>query len=101
MSKFFLLALAALLPLRGIAGPFEDCILTNMKGVQASNAAIAIRQACQLKTTPKKCRDLPPPSTFVDLDKPNAFDKYHKESCLAECGKASFWSRKFGECATD
>lgn len=40
-----------------VAGPYEDCILANMKGVQDRAAAFAIRQACETKTTPKKCRD--------------------------------------------
>ncbi len=52
-----LAALVALPAAAALAGPYEDCILRNMKGVQAQAAAGAIMRACKEKTTPKKCRD--------------------------------------------
>lgn len=51
ISVAFLFSAAAL------GGPFEDCILQNMKGVTAQTAAGAVYRACQEKTTPKQCRD--------------------------------------------
>ncbi len=49
--------LTTMLPGQSIAGPYEDCILQNMRGVQAQAAAIAISRACAEKTTPMRCRD--------------------------------------------
>ena len=103
-----------------IAGPFEDCILQNMKGVQAQNAANAIARACREKTTPSKCRDsnlrptLTPswgrmetdPATgkpqWIPLDyvTEGQFAEAYK-ACLQSCADASYWSRTFGECKTD
>jgi hypothetical protein len=85
-----------------LAGPYEDCILANMKGVQDRLAANEIRRACREKTTPKKCRGLTAKTPVVDLHKtPNFFDKFDLDECLKECADASYWSRKFGECSTD
>ena len=70
--------LATMLTGQSIAGPYEDCILQNMRGVQAQAAAIAISRACAEKTTPVRCRDaqieqrLPPVSAFDDLTTPIA-----------------------------
>ena len=96
-----------------IAGPYEDCILQNMKGVQAQAAAGAIMRACKEKTTPKKCREavirgndpdfskggvLAP---FADLPVSPIYLKQLLDQCLVECATASYWSRTFGECRTD
>ena len=86
------------------AGPFEDCILQNMKGVQAQAAAGAINRACREKTTPKKCRDsaLQKPSAWDAVGTPSyEYVRQIREQCLAECTSASYWSRTFGECSTD
>ena len=92
------------------AGPYEDCILQNMKGVQATNAANAIARACKEKTTPKKCRDAAIMERFVPIAEDNktppsrtwaAFDDFMKAECLKECAEANYWSRTFGECRTD
>jgi hypothetical protein len=100
------------------AGPYEDCILQNMRGVQASNAALAIAGACREKTTPYRCKAIqieqriPPEGAFDDLvrsrgGKANIFDQFdsradkintEKSACLAQCATASYWSRTFGEC---
>jgi hypothetical protein len=107
-----LIPLLAIWPVVALAGPYEDCILQNMKGVQAQAAAGAIMRACREKTTPKKCRD-------SELGKPRWIENETKapwktwamptaealatdrESCLEECAAASYWSRTFGECSTD
>jgi hypothetical protein len=74
------------------SGPFEDCILQNMKGAQNPSAAAAIRAACEAKTTPVKCRQLP----TVDV-----FDRAIRDACIQECAAASWQVRTFGECRTD
>ncbi len=72
---------AALFMTPAFAGPYEDCILQNMRGVQAQNAAIAIARACTEKTTPFRCRDaqikqrIPEPSTNVFDDLPDLPEK--------------------------
>jgi hypothetical protein len=93
------------------AGPYEDCILANMKGVQDRAAAFAVRQACEDKTTPKRCREgrLGITYTFEDTGKKELakLKRSHPsydlvfEQCLADCAAASYWSRTFGECSTD
>jgi len=94
------------------AGPYEDCILQNMKGVQAQAAAGAIMRACKEKTTPKKCRGAELRSRFEGVgkengprerfgNKPGAFDDLLSTECLKECADASYWSRTFGDCRTD
>jgi hypothetical protein len=92
------------------AGLFEDCILQNMKGVQSQNAARAIYQACQEKTTPKKCRDSELvkvmneslPDAFKDLTRPTSEAiAQERRKCLEQCATNSYWSRTFGECSTD
>lgn len=110
------LAGLALVPVLAQAGPYEDCILQNMKGVQATNAANAVMRACKEKTTPKKCRNI----GYEVVNQPaNFFDKFDvkgarkagyqdpeiiaamTELCLKECAEATYWSRTFGECKTD
>jgi hypothetical protein len=106
----------ALLSASVAAGPYEDCILANMRGVQDRAAAFAVRLACETKTTPKKCRDaeLQKPfksevtdvktgaTSFADLIRPAPeYIEQLKAQCLAECSKASYWSRSFGECSID
>lgn len=45
-------------------GSYDDCILENMKGVQSSQGAYAVKQACrnkypvEVKALPKTCRDI-------------------------------------------
>ena len=93
------------------SGPYEDCILQNMKGVQAQAAACAIMRACREKVTPKKCRDanLKAQVTSADNDKKPQerdwgslinWDQFVLE-CLKACASSSWWDRTFGECATD
>lgn len=97
-----------------VAGPFEDCILQNMKGVQERVAAQAVYTACKEKTTPKKCRDAalqkPIPMDVTDIKtgkvsnimvEPLEISGEMRKQCLAECASASIWSRTFGECSTD
>lgn len=109
---WFILAALGFSALIAVAGPYEDCILQNMKGVQAQAAASAIMRACKEKTTPKKCRD-------SELGKPRWIENETKapwkawatptaetlavdrENCLEQCAEASYWSRTFGECSTD
>ena len=111
-------ALLWLLPITAWAAPYDDCILQNMKGVQAQNAANAIARACREKTTPKKCRynalqvrasNMPPWEKYeiaATHGVPNQvtgyeFDAYLAAACLKECAGANYYSRKFGECSTD
>ena len=120
MLRIVVFILLSLFGVSTYAGPFEDCILKNMKGVQAQGAAQAIYRACAEKTTPKACRDkeiasrieaqygpAPNPSTTR-----SAFDdltyaiyqnqiKTETDSCLRRCATATYWSRTFGECSTD
>lgn len=93
------------------AGKYEDCILANMKGVQAPNAANAVMRACREKATPKKCRDselAKPRWVVVETGKPQVLAAptvetlaADRESCLEQCVEGSYWSRTFGECSTD
>jgi hypothetical protein len=95
------LGAAALLAMTvpAVAGPYEDCILQNMKGVQDRLAAVEVKRACLQKTTPRKCRQFltksgsaQPRLNWIDFD---------LDVCLADCAEASWWSRTFGECRTD
>ena len=121
MTQILVIVLLSLLVASAHAGPFETCILENMKGVQAQGAAQAIYRACKEKTTPKACRDKevarrieaqygPPPSSSAGTR--YAFDdlisegyqnriKTESDSCLKACATSSYWSRTFGECSTD
>jgi hypothetical protein len=101
-AEFGLAGLLAI-PGLGVAGPYEDCILQHMKGVQDRLAAAEVRRACLQKTTPNKCRQYltksgsgqpvsASRSIWIDLD---------LDACLADCAKASWWNRTFGECRTD
>lgn len=114
MTQILVIVLLSLLVASAHAGPFETCILENMKGVQAQAAAQAIYRACKEKTTPKKCRDgeLSKPRLVEFVD--NAGNKSTtlaslageslreaREQCLAACVTSSYWSRTFGECSTD
>jgi len=94
------------------AGPYEDCILQNMKGVQAQAAAGAVMRACKEKTTPKKCRgEITGASGYVFEDskekvviKAAPGDSGYtalQDRCIRDCADASYWSRTFGECSTD
>lgn len=109
-----LVMLVTIWPIVATAGPYEDCILQNMKGVQAQAAAGAIMRACKEKTTPVKCRTLTtnPRPTLTDQasgtkpwerdwSKPNFFDQFDLDACIKECAAASWWDRTFGECKTD
>lgn len=113
---WFLLAALAVSALIAIAGPYEDCVLQNMKGVQAQAAAGAIMRACKEKTTPKKCREEALRSAIVGQDYWDGRDLkaaraagYTDEDllaaapkyCLEACAAAGYWSRTFGECRTD
>jgi hypothetical protein len=103
-----------------IAGPYEDCILQNMKGVQAQAAAGAIMRACKEKTTPHRCRDsilrptLTPSWGVTETDPSTGKPKWvpfnyvsegqfaaDQKECLSSCADANYWSRTFGECKTD
>ena len=121
MTQILVIILLSLLVTSTHAGPFETCILENMKGVQAQSAVLAISRACKEKTTPKACRDKevarkieaqygPPPSSSAGTR--YAIDdliyegyqnriKTESDSCLKACATASYWSRTFGECSTD
>jgi len=114
--KAVIAMMAALLPAIALAGPYEDCILQNMKGVQAQAAAFAVQRACKEKTTPKKCRAAELRSRFVDMEpvadkgkmpwernwgRQIAPDQTDLDACIKECADASYWSRTFGECSTD
>ena len=59
-----------------------SCVLQNTKPGMDSSAARAVKAACNLKSFPKKCRNLP-----------------SKHSCIVECEEANYFSRKFGECS--
>lgn len=120
------MAVVAMLPGVAVSGPYEDCILQNMKGVTERAAAFAIREACEVKTTPKKCRGKlqsnsgvaelaakvdkgkrQHPGTKNLLDKLDfSFDSQEvqaalRETCLKECSNSPWHSRTFGECSTD
>lgn len=100
------------IPYLSVAEPYNDCIIKNMKNVNERYAAVHIQKACLEKTTPKKCR------IFLAHNKDN-YDVYLKKKkylsdeevmydnthflpgCLEKCKNASFYSRTFGECATD
>lgn len=125
MVRIFCVALLSFLATPANAGPFEDCILQNMKGVQAPNAAVAIARACREKTTPLRCRDeqivkrlearVRPYDGPVDQLKTPGFLRYEdvavenrsdaiateRVACMRLCETASIWSRKIGECSTD
>lgn len=102
-----------LFPIAAVAAPYDDCILQNMKGVMAQNAANAIARACREKTTPKKCRPGAIETMrqgFVDLGTGKtppagsdftSFDAYLRGICLKECADANYYSRTFGDCSTD
>lgn len=98
------------------AGPYEDCILQNMKGVSDRLAANSVRLACKEKTTPKKCRGEELRRGIIGMDMWEKFDlaaarksgytdeellAYLTGACLKQCAAASFWSRTLGECSTD
>lgn len=115
--KRAIVALLASVALPVHAGPYEDCILQNMKGVQAQAAAGAVMRACREKTTPQRCRAAHLKSRFVDFEpvadkdkkpwdglywnKPDVPDQADLDACLKKCADASYWSRTFGECKTD
>lgn len=129
MRVLTLCALALVwLPLSAVGGPYEDCILQNMKGVSDRAAAFAVKKACEVKTTPAKCRDqqlrarlgqVPAAYSFDDLPTTNKpdFSAYGtlaptrpptdrevasaQKECISECAATSWWSRTFGECKTD
>lgn len=114
MRHALVLSALALAPSLVAAGAYEDCILNNMRGVQDRLAAAEIRRACKEKATPKKCRDSelmkPKPTEIVfnDGTKATVATSLAPESlpaardeCIADCAKATYWSRTFGECSTD
>ena len=95
-----LLLASALLASHANAGPYEDCILTNMKGINDRLAAAEVRRACIAKTTPVRCRD-------AELERRNAAQPaggiwidFTRKQCIEECASASWWERTFGECRT-
>jgi hypothetical protein len=92
------------------AGPYEDCILQNMKGVSDRAAAVAVRKACEVKTTPKLCRDDANNMQRASFDvtgarKAGYTDQeiyvYLRNLCVKECAESSWWSRTFGDCKTE
>lgn len=116
MGRWQCLAIVLSIATSATAGPYEDCILQNMKGVQAHNAASAIARACREKTTPKRCRAAALKERIVDLDanknsgmsaargagySDEELEAFWKDVCFKECADASYWSRTFGECKTD
>jgi len=116
LAAALVVAMSAFAPRTANSGPYEDCILQNMKGVQAQAAAGAIMRACKDKTTPKRCRRAAIQEQIAGMGLWEKFDAagarkagysddeisaYLTESCLKECATASYWSRTFGECSTD
>lgn len=65
---------------------YSECILKNTKANMSSYAVGQISEACRIKAVPKKCRDMEKVDTAI---------------CVNQCKSASWWSRKYGECATD
>ena len=111
--------LLVLWPCVAFAGPYEDCILANMRGVQAQAAAFAIARACKETTTPQRCREsnLRPTmrptwgnerfnaatgkKEWVPLDYvSDAQFNDDQQQCIRNCASASWTARTFGECRT-
>ncbi len=100
------------------AGPYEDCILNNVKDARTPVAVAAIRMACREKTTPIGCRNLVTPSLDEFLEKarpdnPGVSDtdlsgywleeysskrKSEFRKCVSDCEASSWWERTFGDC---
>lgn len=99
------------------AGPYDDCILANMKGIQSNAAAGAIMRACEEKTTPTRCRPAEIERRWaagrerqkqssteiaaVIADHHAQLLRAESEECKAKCAASGWWNRTFGDCAAD
>ncbi len=54
MKSMLVFAMLVLLSTQSHAGPYEDCVLTGMKGVSSNTAAGAVAQACRNKVNEVK-----------------------------------------------
>jgi len=100
------------------AGPYEDCLLNNVKDARTPVAVAEIKKACREKTTPIRCRNLATPSLdeFLEKARPDnpgvsdaALSDYWRKKysskresefkkCLADCDASSWRERTFGDC---
>lgn len=105
------------------AGPYEDCVLDNMRGAKNKAAVYSIQTACLDKSTPRKCRDYLPQHREKSLDIPleakgltgmaywraiadhaaqkEQFFENKLKECLNRCTQSGYWDKMFGECSTD
>lgn len=85
-------------PSTSLAGPYEDCILQNMKNVADRMAAAEIRRACRIKTTPVKCRQYLPSAKAAEE---GIWREFELDACLKECEQSPATERSRGECRID
>ncbi len=119
-AKFinFALVCALIMGIRdAIAETYDECILTNLKGVTDRYIANQVHSACRRKTMPKQCRQylggIPfAPWPPMECKKERSFDEMiygrsdceavaQLNACLKGCEEASYWDKTFGECAPD
>ena len=89
---------AVAMPVPVLAGPYEDCILQNMKNVADRMAAAEIRRACRIKATPVKCRQYLPSAKAAEE---GIWREFELDACLKECEQSPATERSRGECRID
>jgi len=93
MRSVVVVLIALLLPSITVrAGPYEDCILKNMKGVTDRLAAVEVKRACERKSVPEKCRGrLATPTLNEWLEAARA-----KNPGVSDAELYRYWDRVYG-----
>lgn len=117
-KRLLLALLVAFLPVTSFADDYDDCVLKNTAEETSETRLRLIERACLERTTPRRCRRcLPHNARFHDecnlsdlgkklfgFEDSSSIDEQVRRQwlkhCVAECERAGFWERYFGECAT-